>query len=228
MKNAFTLAEVLITLGIIGVVAASTIPNIVKKYRVKVLEAQFKVAYNTIINANNKMYADDPGMFSTIGGPGEEGWAWTRKYGQLLPKYYKVMKYVDKNEFKNTPMYTSNGHAHNYKDKFLIYFSPVILTNGMLITITTTTLGNLCIYFDTNGPYKGPNRYGYDLFMLTILPNGKLSNIRPSDAYCSFRKSAATWYVQGIDCSYWAIRDLNPDHYHYYSKIKKYWEALEF
>lgn len=35
--NAFTLAEVLITLGVIGVVAALTIPQLVKNYKEKVL-----------------------------------------------------------------------------------------------------------------------------------------------------------------------------------------------
>ena len=33
MKNAFTLAEVLVTLGIIGVVAAMTVPNLMENYQ---------------------------------------------------------------------------------------------------------------------------------------------------------------------------------------------------
>ena len=37
-KLAFTLAEVLITLGIIGVVAAITIPNLISTYRKKQIE----------------------------------------------------------------------------------------------------------------------------------------------------------------------------------------------
>lgn len=37
MKKAFTLAEVLITLGIIGVVAALTIPTLVNNYRKKAI-----------------------------------------------------------------------------------------------------------------------------------------------------------------------------------------------
>ena len=41
-KNAFTLAEVLVTLGIIGVVAALTIPALIANYRNMVLENQFK------------------------------------------------------------------------------------------------------------------------------------------------------------------------------------------
>lgn len=47
----FTLAEVLITLGIIGVVAAMTFPALVNNIQKKVLQTQFKKSYNTIFNA---------------------------------------------------------------------------------------------------------------------------------------------------------------------------------
>ena len=47
-KCAFTLAEVLITLGIIGVVAAMTIPTLTTNYRHKALEAQFKKNYSIL------------------------------------------------------------------------------------------------------------------------------------------------------------------------------------
>ena len=41
VKLAFTLAEVLITLGIIGVVAALTIPSLINNYKAKRLHTQF-------------------------------------------------------------------------------------------------------------------------------------------------------------------------------------------
>ena len=50
-KCAFTLAEVLITLGIIGVVAAMTMPSLISHYRHKVLETQFKKAYSVLSQA---------------------------------------------------------------------------------------------------------------------------------------------------------------------------------
>ena len=40
-KNCFTVAEVLITLGIIGVVAVLTIPNLVHKFQRRVWHTQF-------------------------------------------------------------------------------------------------------------------------------------------------------------------------------------------
>ena len=55
--NAFTLAEVLITLGIIGVVAALTLPTLIKKYEAKALETQFEKAYSVLSQSNRMMLA---------------------------------------------------------------------------------------------------------------------------------------------------------------------------
>ena len=50
-KAAFTLAEVLITLGIIGIVAAMTLPGLMGRYREVVIVNKLKRAYAEIINA---------------------------------------------------------------------------------------------------------------------------------------------------------------------------------
>src|SRR5574344_1297483 len=48
---AFTLAEVLIVLGIIGVVAAMTIPNLMHNYRKSMIETSLKKFYTTVNQA---------------------------------------------------------------------------------------------------------------------------------------------------------------------------------
>ena len=48
--KAFTLAEVLITLGIIGIVAAITLPALTKKYEKHVIESQLKKSYSDFYN----------------------------------------------------------------------------------------------------------------------------------------------------------------------------------
>ena len=58
-KLAFTLAEVLITLGIIGVVAALTIPNLINNYKAKRLHTQFLKSYSTVQQVFKQMEADD-------------------------------------------------------------------------------------------------------------------------------------------------------------------------
>ena len=73
MKNGFTLAEVLITLGIIGIVAAMTMPTLIENYQKKVLETQYKSTVSVlsqgfknwaenddIINYNNNTYNNIP------------------------------------------------------------------------------------------------------------------------------------------------------------------------
>ena len=47
----FTLAEVLVTLGIIGIVAAMTLPALVQNYQKTVIKNQFKKSYNIVQNA---------------------------------------------------------------------------------------------------------------------------------------------------------------------------------
>jgi len=55
---AFTLAEVLITLGIIGVVAAMTIPNLMAKISEKRYQASYRKAYSTLNQALKSMLDD--------------------------------------------------------------------------------------------------------------------------------------------------------------------------
>ena len=55
---AFTLAEVLITLGIIGIVAAMTMPVLIANHRQKELEAGLKKAYSIAQQALLRMSVD--------------------------------------------------------------------------------------------------------------------------------------------------------------------------
>lgn len=51
MKKGFTLSEVLITLGIIGIVAAMTLPSLIGKYQKKVTVERLKKAYSVLSQA---------------------------------------------------------------------------------------------------------------------------------------------------------------------------------
>ena len=57
MRKAFTMAEVLITLGIIGVVAALTMPVILSKVEDKVLESQSLKTQNILANGMRLLMA---------------------------------------------------------------------------------------------------------------------------------------------------------------------------
>ena len=61
MKKGFTLAEVLITLGIVGVVASMTLPTLNNNVQKQTYEAGAKKAYNILSNAVS-MYMVDQGV----------------------------------------------------------------------------------------------------------------------------------------------------------------------
>ena len=63
MKKGFTLAEVLITLGVIGIVAAMTIPTMINNYQKKVTVTKLKLAYSQLYNAI-KLSEVDNGNFN--------------------------------------------------------------------------------------------------------------------------------------------------------------------
>ena len=58
-KAAFTLAEVLITLGIIGIVASMTLPTLLSNVQDKILESESKKAANIVANGYKLMMAHD-------------------------------------------------------------------------------------------------------------------------------------------------------------------------
>ena len=61
MKKGFTLAEVLITLAIIGIVAALTIPSLANGYQKRVLTSQLQKAYAELSQAGAMVMADEMG-----------------------------------------------------------------------------------------------------------------------------------------------------------------------
>lgn len=58
VKAGFTLAEVLITLGIIGVVAAITIPALITKYNEITTQTKLKKMFATLLNAEKMAFAE--------------------------------------------------------------------------------------------------------------------------------------------------------------------------
>ena len=179
-KFAFTLAEVLITLGIIGVVSVLTIPNIISNYQKKVYVTQLQKGYNQISNAvallmvdeevNNLndtyLYCDDDVESSDV---------CLSRVGDFLKKYFKVSKdcgYGD-NRYEC-------GDFDNYKllDK-TIYGIPtntycVNINSGMTLCIVAPGYCPLAIYLDINGK-KGPNTWGRDAFYFDVNFEGDIA-----------------------------------------------------
>ena len=93
-RKAFTLAEVLITLGIIGLVAALTLPLIIEHHNKKVVETRLEKVYSTMNQAISMAeldYGDRETWFADLSNIDEQK-AWIEKY--ILPylKYNKFSK----------------------------------------------------------------------------------------------------------------------------------------
>ena len=101
MKTAFTLAEVLITLGIIGIVSAMTIPTLINNYKEKVRDNQFKKVYATIMQAYNASVAEygyyPKCYYLPVG---------SDRYNSGCPELYEKMK----NKLRVTKSCTDNSY----------------------------------------------------------------------------------------------------------------------
>lgn len=101
----FSLAEVLITLGVIGVVAAMTMPTLIQNHQKQVYATSAKKAVNIVQNMFKKMQADE-GVFSfldtelssqgnCVHGPEngcEDLYGNPSVHERIIPKYLKVVK----------------------------------------------------------------------------------------------------------------------------------------
>ena len=79
-KTAFTLAEVLITLGIIGIVAALTLPTMINNTQGKELQSQLLKAYSVLQAAINKMNYDEGQVVNGTNYPNNKFMPVFRKY----------------------------------------------------------------------------------------------------------------------------------------------------
>lgn len=207
---AFTLAEVLITLGIIGVVSALTIPSLIQNYQEQATVGKLRKMYNTLSNAYNIITIDDDpsGWKNTI----DEKSA-TEIYKKFAP-HLKIIKDCNTQDNSCFPArYTKkNGDDHG------IYYSnyyKVILNDGASIMFRaggdSTKKFYANIFYDIKGDAK-PNRWGHDLFEFLIignklLPGGSLKNQEEEDQCLSSN-------ANGYACAKWAIEKGNLDYLH--------------
>ena len=92
-RVAFTLAEVLITLGIIGVVAAMTIPVLIQNHRNTVVETRLKIFYSAInqaVTMAENDYGEKKYWYADLHG------AQTDADGNLIPDSSESLKWFNK------------------------------------------------------------------------------------------------------------------------------------
>jgi prepilin-type N-terminal cleavage/methylation domain-containing protein len=198
-KLAFTLAEVLVTLGIVGVVSALTIPSLVKNHQRQVYVTQLKKVVSELSQAAEKSINDNNAV-SLV----------ETKYGGSNNNIEPVRNFfLDNFKITNdcgenlTPCFADrytnmNGNEVEVDSGPYAVFS---LANGASIDVydiymtSREDFGYYHLRVDINGA-QGPNIAGRDLFDMYLYSDGKvaethdLNNSRDEEFYLEYCKNS--------------------------------------
>ncbi len=229
-KAAFTLAEVLITLGIIGVVAAMTLPVLINNYQAKETVTRLKKVYS-ILNQAYSMAQNDFGTidnwglsnslddFSPVLGLGHEV---SKLFWSKFSPYMKTLKTcLDSTDINSdikcsTYQYSALGPLAVRR----AFYPRLILNDGAILTGGWINNPNcdegLCGDFavDINGA-NPPNVVGRDIFYFYIYKHKIFPMGLATDIYYSFENSClrnASGTNNGYGCTAWVIFNENMDY----------------
>ena len=170
MKKGFTLAEVLITLGIIGVVAAMTIPTLITNYNDRVLETQKTKTRSIFANAFKLMMANEGVTdlsLAPISSCGDDSDCYATEFRKVM----KVLADVDSTSNDAKTEYSfSNGNSEVWSQDKLYTF---VLNDGTVVSLENTAgiaSGAFSLVVDLNG-FKTPNIGGRDLCRYVVSNN---------------------------------------------------------
>ena len=190
----FTLAEVLITLGIIGVVAAMTMPTLINKAKEKEFRSAYKKAYSAASQALLRMRAE--GEFLDISPNISEGEGkYTYAIGEnfkIMSKYFRTTKTCFENNAdkcwvcdKGQAGYLYNGApdwlgCDRGSYAFVDY-------SGMAWYLYSNCENAIVV--DVNGN-KGPNKLGQDRYVLQFAAAGFIVSEDEDDIDYLYHKNA--------------------------------------
>ena len=214
---AFTLAEVLITLVIIGVVAALTIPNLMQKYTEQTTVKKLQKFYSNLSNAYNLAVKDNGpetewGLVYNYNGPSAQ-----KVYETLFKPYFKISKDCGfagtGNCFGSEYKRLNNSVLSNYNTNPAMY--KLGLDDGSAILVYVSS--SISILFDVNGA-KEPNTLGRDTFGFSVnngkvVPNGIPPGTYDFNATCR-SKTQNDYNSGGTGCAAWVVYKGNMDYLH--------------
>ena len=218
-KAAFTLAEVLITLGIIGVVAALTLPSLIQKQQDKATVSRLEKIYSVLSQAS--LYArEEHGDF--------EDWniidnnqASTRENFAYFEPYLKILRKCDnKSGCWAEQTQSLSGQKARWSDNYKmgVDYISIILNDGINVVYDFAEPSLNYVYglpsyvnkpyivflVDVNGNRR-PNKWGRDIFAFILGPNGIIpAGIGNNSANCDPNKKSD---VVGYDCAYRVLKE---------------------
>ena len=210
-KSGFTLAETLIVIGIIGVVAALTLPNL--NSSTGDIEKVVKV---------RKIYSNLNDVFgrATVAYGPVNGWfvndsnatAFATRFGERITEFMKLSKNcgISTNAgcFTSGASKTPDGSSHNFDT--VPYFYKMITADGSSIAFwvhdKNFSQTRCCgyIYVDIDGPNKGSYTWGKDIFVFyiykdRIVPNWPNNTLKDCIRYGSY---CANWIIENGNMDY--------------------------
>jgi len=197
--NAFTLAEVLLTLAIIGVIAALTIPAVVTKVTKDQYVTGLKKAYNTLKAVEREAIQEHGPMENwtwSAGGSNSDPTADFEKY--FLP-HFDVLKNcgatTEKGCFAEGLTLLDGGSEGDYNSA---YYYKIVTSDGMSWAYQNSGYsGSLNVrgwfYVDVNG-LKDPNRWGRDIFAFDVYSSNL--GIKPVGSY---HRTDVPVQISGVD-----------------------------
>ena len=192
-KIAFTLAEVLITLGIIGIVAAMTMPTLIQKHKKQEAAARFKKFVSTFSQAILFAEAEYGPHSGWVRGESNNSVASLNFLNTYIKPY---TKYIDITESKDPA-----GNRPAAKMRFL---------DGSTVTVKIGACYD--IYYDYNGEQK-PNQIGKDIFPFILCPPNVCYGIKTvlRSYYCGNKQEYEEHYPKNREEMIKACK-ANPHH----------------
>lgn len=214
VKKGFTLSEVLITLGIIGVVAALTLPILVQKYKKLVVENKLRRAYSIVSQAVKYAEAEN-GVGFWIGSDNFEdndvnGFGYTHSeaiFEQYFKKYFKIIYTYNSNEASRKFNYYGYNNGNPSGVAGVSKAKCYKLIDGTALCYwaagSADTMGYFYIYLE---PEKKIKIAGQDVFSFEFNRTGGTYKIysRLNDSY---RETQRSDIIDGCTSSnvYWGI-----------------------
>ncbi len=240
-KVAFTLAEVLITLGIIGVVAAMTIPSLVQKYKEKQRVTQLKKAYS-VLNQAFLMAVNDYGTpdeweltVTNTGEIDEEGnaiydYSGAEKVVYILKKYInsktveqgEIIGYVrsldGRQAFWPLKVETNNNGALHVTDGTLLsngWINYPVCDGG----VEKNDCGDFWVVFPSKNMKLGVDVFNFSFTKKGFVPQGAQSDANSFYTNCDPEKTSIGAGFQGRGCTAWVLYNGNMDYLHCREKL---------
>lgn len=176
--KAFTLAEILITMGIVGVIAALTVPDLVSDYQNKAMAVKARKSFNEIEEALDLMLTDEgkntlrtSSLYTRDDGVAYFATHYLKTIssanGFSTDKYYPLAERKAEEAKGDKPAISATQ-----PENFSCDGSTYVLADSTAICLQTSTTG-LRITMDTNGK-EPPNTGGRDMFSFIINNNATI------------------------------------------------------